>query len=316
MPVTTAEKVQALSRDFGSQRRLAELLGVSPAQVTRWRRGQGIDELNAERVDLLELVMSNLLRAVPDRGRRALAARAQPEPGRPPAARPDPARAGARAARRDRHRAGRQLRVILWRVLPWDPSARPAAPGGALWFPRPFQGTARHDNPARYGCLYVDGGAGLGDRGGARAVPRHRRPAAGDAHPHGPPARAGASSSCAARELLDLDDPAVLARGGRCARRRWRRTAARRHAARGRAAVRRAPGGRRPALVVDARGELDQRDAVRPRGGSRCTSAASGRSSRPPRTSARRRVPRAPRGSALRLRRARRPRPAHGSSAR
>ena len=62
MPVTTAEKVQALSHDFGSQRRLAELLGVSPAQVTRWRRGQGIDELNAERVDLLELVMSNLLR--------------------------------------------------------------------------------------------------------------------------------------------------------------------------------------------------------------------------------------------------------------
>jgi len=45
--------------------------------------------------------------------------------------------------------------VNLWRVLPWDPSARPAEPGGALWFPRPFQGTGRHDNPDRYGCLYV-----------------------------------------------------------------------------------------------------------------------------------------------------------------
>ncbi|MBA2766585.1 MAG: DUF2384 domain-containing protein [Actinomycetota bacterium] len=65
MPVTTAEKVTALSRDFGSQRRLAELLGVSPAQVTRWRRGQGIDDVNAGRVDLLELVMSNLLRLYP-----------------------------------------------------------------------------------------------------------------------------------------------------------------------------------------------------------------------------------------------------------
>jgi DNA-binding transcriptional regulator YdaS (Cro superfamily) len=43
--VTTAEKVRALSRDLGSQRRLAELLGVSPAQVTRWRRGQGIDDV-------------------------------------------------------------------------------------------------------------------------------------------------------------------------------------------------------------------------------------------------------------------------------
>ena len=62
MPVTTAAKVQALSRDVGSQRRLAELLDVSPAQVTRWRRGHGIDDVNAERVDLLELVMSQLLR--------------------------------------------------------------------------------------------------------------------------------------------------------------------------------------------------------------------------------------------------------------
>jgi hypothetical protein len=62
MPVATAEKVEALSRDFRSQRRLAELLDVSPAQVTRWRRGQGIDEVNAQRVDLLELVMSQLLR--------------------------------------------------------------------------------------------------------------------------------------------------------------------------------------------------------------------------------------------------------------
>lgn len=65
MPVAIADKVVALSRDFGSQRRLAELLGVSPAQVTRWRRGQGIDDVNAGRVDLLELVMANLLRLYP-----------------------------------------------------------------------------------------------------------------------------------------------------------------------------------------------------------------------------------------------------------
>jgi uncharacterized protein (DUF2384 family) len=65
MPVSTAEKVVALSHDFRSQRRFAELLGVSPAQVTRWRRGQGIDEANAQRVDLLELVMSSLLRLYP-----------------------------------------------------------------------------------------------------------------------------------------------------------------------------------------------------------------------------------------------------------
>jgi uncharacterized protein (DUF2384 family) len=62
MPVATAEKISALSHDLGSQRRLAELLDVSPAQVTRWRRGGGIDTANAERVDLLELVLSGLLR--------------------------------------------------------------------------------------------------------------------------------------------------------------------------------------------------------------------------------------------------------------
>jgi transcriptional regulator with XRE-family HTH domain len=65
MPVPTAEKISALSHDLGSQRRLAELLGVSPAQVTRWRQGGGIDPANAERVDLLELVMASLLRLYP-----------------------------------------------------------------------------------------------------------------------------------------------------------------------------------------------------------------------------------------------------------
>jgi transcriptional regulator with XRE-family HTH domain len=60
VPVEPALKVEALARDLGSQRRLAEALGVSPAQVSRWRRGQGLDADNAERLDLLELVMSAL----------------------------------------------------------------------------------------------------------------------------------------------------------------------------------------------------------------------------------------------------------------
>ena len=47
----------------------------------------------------------------------------------------------------------------LWRVLPWDPDARVREPGGALWFPREFQGSGRHDNPELYGCLYVTGTA-------------------------------------------------------------------------------------------------------------------------------------------------------------
>lgn len=62
MPVATAQKVAALRVDFRSAARVADLLGVSRSQVTRWLRGAGIDPLNAEKVDLLELVWSNLLR--------------------------------------------------------------------------------------------------------------------------------------------------------------------------------------------------------------------------------------------------------------
>jgi hypothetical protein len=62
MPVATARKVEALKVDFHSAARLADLLGVSRSQVTRWLRGAGIDPANAEKVDLLELVWASLLR--------------------------------------------------------------------------------------------------------------------------------------------------------------------------------------------------------------------------------------------------------------
>ena len=62
MPVALAQKVRTLSVDFRSAAQLADMLGVSRSQVTRWLRGAGIDPLNAEKVDLLELVWSSLLR--------------------------------------------------------------------------------------------------------------------------------------------------------------------------------------------------------------------------------------------------------------
>jgi hypothetical protein len=62
MPVATVRKVEALRHDFRSAARLADMLGVSRSQVTRWLRGAGIDPLNAEKVDLLDLVWSSLLR--------------------------------------------------------------------------------------------------------------------------------------------------------------------------------------------------------------------------------------------------------------
>lgn len=43
----------------------------------------------------------------------------------------------------------------LWRALPLDRRAAPEREGGALWFPRLWQGGGRHDNPDLYGCLYV-----------------------------------------------------------------------------------------------------------------------------------------------------------------
>jgi transcriptional regulator with XRE-family HTH domain len=62
MPVGTAKKIEALRADFRSAAQLADMLGVSRSQITRWLRGAGMDPLNAEKVDLLELVWSNLLR--------------------------------------------------------------------------------------------------------------------------------------------------------------------------------------------------------------------------------------------------------------
>ena len=45
--------------------------------------------------------------------------------------------------------------MILNRCLAWNERAAPDAPDGALWFPRPYQGEGRHDNPVVYGCLYL-----------------------------------------------------------------------------------------------------------------------------------------------------------------
>lgn len=62
MPVSLVRKVEALREDFRTAARLAELLAVDRSQVTRWLRGAGIDPLNAEKIELLELVWANLLR--------------------------------------------------------------------------------------------------------------------------------------------------------------------------------------------------------------------------------------------------------------
>jgi hypothetical protein len=62
VPVALERKIEALRADFRSGARLADLLGVDRSQVTRWLHGSGIDPLNAEKIDLLDLVWSSLLR--------------------------------------------------------------------------------------------------------------------------------------------------------------------------------------------------------------------------------------------------------------
>jgi hypothetical protein len=104
--------------------------------------------------------------------------------------------------------------VIVWRVLPVDPSAAADAAGGPLWFPREYQGAARHDNPDVYGCLYV---AQTPLSAVAEALSPFRGRGALTAAMLD---RAGRALSLVALDLrepdglLDLDEPATLAAEG------------------------------------------------------------------------------------------------------
>lgn len=100
--------------------------------------------------------------------------------------------------------------MILWRVLPADPAAAAQAAGGPLWFPREHQGTARHDNPDAYACLYASERA-------ASAVAEALAPFRGRGALRAPMLqRGGAPLSLAELELrepavlVDLDDPRTL----------------------------------------------------------------------------------------------------------
>lgn len=104
--------------------------------------------------------------------------------------------------------------MIVWRVLPVDPAAATDAAGGPLWFPRHYQGAARHDNPDAYGCLYV---AQTPMSAVAEALsPFRGRGALTTAMLE----RAGRPLSLVALDLrephglLDLDEPATLAAEG------------------------------------------------------------------------------------------------------
>ena len=101
--------------------------------------------------------------------------------------------------------------MILHRCFAWNAAARHDSPDGPLWFPRPYQGEGRHDNPDTYGCLY------LADRPLSCIVEqlaafRGQRLTASILRRRGLPLSIAAIELDDRSTLLDLDDPALLRR--------------------------------------------------------------------------------------------------------
>jgi hypothetical protein len=101
--------------------------------------------------------------------------------------------------------------VILYRCFAWNERSGNAGPDGPLWFPRAYQGEGRHDNPDRYGCLYLSTVPlstvveQLARFRGQRLLPSLLRR-------RGLPLALADLELDDAAELVDLDDPTVLRR--------------------------------------------------------------------------------------------------------
>jgi hypothetical protein len=101
--------------------------------------------------------------------------------------------------------------VILYRCLAWSERAAPDSADGPLWFPRPYQGEGRHDNPAAYGCLYVSDQP-LSCIVEQLARFRGQRLTAALLRRRGLPLALAELELPDDSELVDLDEPAVLRR--------------------------------------------------------------------------------------------------------
>lgn len=101
--------------------------------------------------------------------------------------------------------------MILHRCFAWNERAADAGPDGPLWFPRVYQGDGRHDNPDRYGCLYLSASPlstvveQLARFRGQRLLPSLLRR-------RGLPLALAGLILDEDAELVDLDDPVVLRR--------------------------------------------------------------------------------------------------------
>jgi hypothetical protein len=95
--------------------------------------------------------------------------------------------------------------------LAWNSRAAADSPDGALWFPRPYQGEGRHDNPAVYGCLYLSEQP-LSCVVEQLARFRGQRLSAALLSRRGLPIALAEIELSDRAELVDLDEPAVLRR--------------------------------------------------------------------------------------------------------
>ena len=101
--------------------------------------------------------------------------------------------------------------MILHRCFAWNERAGDDGPDGPLWFPRLYQGEGRHDNPDRYGCLYLSTSPlstvveQLARFRGQRLLPSLLRR-------RGLPLALADLELNDEAELVDLDDPVVLRR--------------------------------------------------------------------------------------------------------
>ena len=101
--------------------------------------------------------------------------------------------------------------MILYRCFAWDQHSRNNQTDGPLWFPRVFQGEGRHDNPDIYGCMY------LTDRPVSAVVEQLARFRTQRLTPfllqrRGLPLALAEIELSDAAEIINLDDPSVLAR--------------------------------------------------------------------------------------------------------
>ncbi|MGH7857000.1 MAG: RES domain-containing protein [Candidatus Binatia bacterium] len=101
---------------------------------------------------------------------------------------------------------------MLYRAFPLVVGAGATEPGGALYVAREAQGSGRHDNPERYGALYVSASAESAVAERIQAFRGQALTAAALRRPEGGRYALAAIDDSELPPIIDLDDPRELVR--------------------------------------------------------------------------------------------------------